>query len=438
MLAIVLGFLAVVAAMTVNEAAFQTAEKKMASVRARNLARQEAIQLRALLVDCETAVRGYLLTGRDEYLQPKIDASADVEQVLQRLRSAYDTPEWKLIVTDLERQTREMLDLIDEKVRMYQSGRHDAWRALLMSNLAKERMDAVRVATVKVDEHEVELLALERPLITRALAFGRYGIHLLALLSLGWWLYYLRRNEESQRALRLKAQVANTERDLLDKQVRQRTLELSELARHLTQVREDERSHLARELHDELGALLSAAKLDVARIRRMATQSAQVEINERLLHMGALIDEGIALKRRIIEDLRPSSLSNLGLVPALEILTREFSERSGLAIHTECSEVDCDERAQLAIYRLVQEALTNVHKHARAKNVWVQMGLQPEGITCSVRDDGQGFQPQPQSFGHHGLLGMRYRMESLGGVLSVTSTPGQGTEVRAQLPLQNS
>ena len=103
-----------------------------------------------------------------------------------------------------------------------------------------------------------------------------------------------------------------------------RTAQLKELAQHLQTIREDERSRLARELHDELGALLTAAKLDVARLKSRLGSDATADAAERLAHLNETLNGGIALKRRIIEDLRPSSLSNLGLVAALEILLREF------------------------------------------------------------------------------------------------------------------
>jgi len=106
--------------------------------------------------------------------------------------------------------------------------------------------------------------------------------------------------------------------------VRDRTTSLANLATYLQQVREDERGHLARELHDELGSLLTAAKLDVARLKSRLGDQAP-EALQRLQHLTETLNRGIALKRRIVEDLRPSSLSNLGLLPSLEILTREFS-----------------------------------------------------------------------------------------------------------------
>ncbi|MGE4051936.1 MAG: CHASE3 domain-containing protein [Piscinibacter sp.] len=437
LLGVVIASVVVAGVMAVNEYAFQSADRSVNSVRDRNDIRRDATQLRALLVDAESAVRGYLLTGREDYLQPNFVAREDIERLLTRLRAEYANTPWQSMVDEVDRQSDEMLALIDEKIRMYKNQQHEGWRALLMSNLAKERMDAVRLAISRIETHESEMVASERPSIYFALNIGRYGVHALMLLSLLWWLYFLRKNEEAQQLMAQRNDNVRAERDRLEIQVRQRTRELTELARYLTRAREQERQHLARELHDELGALLTAAKLDVARIHRMASKSGQTEIDERLRHMGMLIDDGIALKRRIIEDLRPSSLSNLGLVPSLEILTREFGERAGLTLHHELCAVECDDAGQLAIYRLIQEALTNVHRHAKARTVWIVMrDLGDDGMELTIRDDGAGFQASEQTFGHHGLLGMRYRMESLGGELRVSSAPGQGTEVQARLPFR--
>ena len=128
-----------------------------------------------------------------------------------------------------------------------------------------------------------------------------------------------------------RAAALRFERDRLEVEVERRTRDITQIANHLQTAREDERSSLARELHDELGGLLTAAKLDVARMRsRLA--AAPPEVLERMMHLVKTLDEGIALKRRIIEDLRPSSLSNLGLKAALEILCTEFAERSELEV----------------------------------------------------------------------------------------------------------
>ncbi|HTJ07805.1 MAG TPA: sensor histidine kinase, partial [Caldimonas sp.] len=190
-----------------------------------------------------------------------------------------------------------------------------------------------------------------------------------------------------------------------------------------------------RELHDELGALLTAAKLDAARLKSRLGKTTTPEIVERIAHLNETLNGGIALKRRIIEDLRPSSLSNLGLVAALEILLREFSSRSEIQVVENLAPVTVSAPAQLTIYRLVQEALTNVVKYAKANEVVVS--LQPSadgGATVAVRDNGIGFDTTAPRLARHGLIGMRYRVEADGGTMRLESAPGEGTLIEATLP----
>jgi signal transduction histidine kinase len=145
------------------------------------------------------------------------------------------------------------------------------------------------------------------------------------------------------------------------------------------------------------------------------------------------LNSGIALKRRIIEDLRPSSLSNLGLIPALEILTREFSQRSGLDITTNLESAELDETIQLTVYRLIQESLTNIAKYAEARNVEINLLSYKDHVTASVRDDGKGFDPKAVELSAHGLQGMRHRVEAAGGRLDINTA--SGTTITATLPL---
>jgi signal transduction histidine kinase len=353
--------------------------------------------------------------------------------VLTRLRGQYASSEWETLVADASRRANEKLSELLLVVKLYRDNATPAWQGLMQSDIGREKMQAVRDAVAQLDRHELGQIARERDAVSRSLTYGRLGVHGLTLLSLFGLAIFLRRNEALHLARRHHASELAQERDRLDREVARRTAELTELAQHLQTVREDERARLARELHDELGALLTAAKLDVARIRRM-TKTAAPEIDERLKHMSELLDQGIALKRRIIEDLRPSALSNLGLIPALEILTTEFAQRSGLQLSLELVDTFIDEDDRLALYRLVQEALTNVLRHAKATHVRVSLGEADGWMQLSIRDDGQGFDPDGVGAGHHGLLGMRYRIESLGGTLELLSAKGRGTLVLARLP----
>ena len=140
------------------------------------------------------------------------------------------------------------------------------------------------------------------------------------------------------------------------------------------------------------------------------------------------------LGRSIFEDLRPSTLSNLGLVAALDILAREFGERSGVAVHRDLNPVKLAPSAELMVYRLVQEAITNISKYAKATQVWIMLAARDGQIQVAVRDDGVGFDTGVQARSVYGLVGMRFRVEAERGTLSVVSAPGHGTSVQVSLP----
>jgi len=269
--------------------------------------------------------------------------------------------------------------------------------------------------------------------IRRSLQLSRIGVATVALAGLLAFYMYLLQTKALLASGRREQESLQRERDFLEVQVRERTANLAELATHLQNVREDERGHLARELHDELGALLTAAKLDVARLKSRLAGN-MPEAVERLTHLTNTLNSGIALKRRIVEDLRPSSLSHLGLVASLEILGREFEERSGLAITTDLEPVELGGSAQLTVYRLVQESLTNIGKYAEAKQAEISLHNFDSYITVEVKDDGKGFKVGSVGAGSHGLAGMRHRVEAAGGRLTVTSAEGEGTRISAVLP----
>ncbi|MEO7246076.1 MAG: ATP-binding protein, partial [Rubrivivax sp.] len=173
--------------------------------------------------------------------------------------------------------------------------------------------------------------------------------------------------------------------------------------------------------------------LDVARIRPKLQQAAP-DLMPRLAHLIESLNGGIALKRRIIEDLRPSTLDSLGLGPALEILCNEFAEQAGLTVHVDLQAVALRPGADITVFRTVQEALTNIGKYAQANEVRVAMWSQDDWAVVQVSDDGVGFDTERAPRGSHGLLGMRFRVQAEQGMLELRSAPGAGTTLTARLP----
>jgi CHASE3 domain sensor protein len=253
----------------ISESAYRGATGSLESIGGRDEARLQTETVLRGLLNAETGQRGYLLTGRKDYLQPYEWAAADIEKALDKLEKHYDSDAVvKPLVAELEKRSAEKLSELHTVIGLYDEGKHDLWRELTLSNIGKEKMDAIRQSATALIDIESGRIAEEREQVYRTLRLSRFGVNALAAISLLSLFMYLRQTAAADAAQGRHAKALEAERDRLEHEVARRTAELTELARHLQTAREDERSHLARELHDELGALLTAAKLDAARLKR--------------------------------------------------------------------------------------------------------------------------------------------------------------------------
>lgn len=208
-------------------------------------------------------------------------------------------------------------------------------------------------------------------------------------------------------------------------------------ATHLVRAREEERAAIAREIHDELGHALTALKLDLAWMTKRLPAN-QPELAERMTALVGLTDHTIAAARRLTTELRPGILDDFGLPAAIEWLGEQFSRRCGIPVAF-VHEADLPEAPApiaTAAFRIVQEALTNVARHADAKRVDVSLRLRLADLELAIHDDGQGFSPGARRrSGSFGLIGMNERAMAVGGSLTLRSHPGRGTTIRVRLPL---
>jgi len=216
-----------------------------------------------------------------------------------------------------------------------------------------------------------------------------------------------------------------------------RTRELASLSAFLQTHYEREKARLARQLHDELGGILTPAKMDLSWLQ--GRLGATPEYGERMNRLSKLIDQGIDLKRRIIENLRPSLLDHLGLASALQWYVDEACKSANLECNLRVA--DNLERMpadlEIALYRVVQESVTNVVKHAKAKRLDLTVERGPKGLRVLVADDGVGIQDlEAAKKMSHGLAGMKHRIRSVNGTFDVRSQPGQGTQVDVFVPLE--
>jgi signal transduction histidine kinase len=432
--ALPLATVAALAMFLISESSYQEAASTMVDLGIQGQARTNTQVLWRSLTDAETGQRGYLLTNRAEYLKPYVEAQGSVTETLNWLNDYYgadaDTDQ---LMKQVAKASRDKLAEMAETLKLHDQGKDDNWRALLLTNIGQEQMDAVRTLSQRLLDKQTTRVTAARESLSKTLLLNRIGVTTMTALSLLALGMYLRQTTALVRQREEQRRLIQVERDQLESEVLQRTEQLTDLARHLQTVREDERHHLARELHDELGALLTAAKLDVARLKSRLGDVTP-EVAERLKHLSEGLNSGIALKRRIIEDLRPSSLSNLGLVAALEILVREWGARNETRVDAHFEPVRLRPSGELTVYRFVQEALTNVTKYAHATEVQVRLDAEHGNVRVSVRDNGVGFDTDAPRASAHGLLGMRYRLESEGGKLQMQSSPDRGTLIRAQLP----
>ena len=386
------------------------------------------------MLDAETGLRGYLLTSDENYLKPYNEAIQNISITLQRIRQLIETTPQGMeffvpMSHSISRKTAEM----DLSLRLFREGNADALKFVMFTDMGNTDMSNIRELARKLDTLTAERAGRYQQDINSSLIMARIGVATVTLFGLFAFYLYLRQNNMVDRLHKREQALLSEERSRLENLVRERTATLTELANHLQQVREDERGHLARELHDELGALLTAAKLDVARLKSRIDMG-NPEIADRIKHMTETLNSGIALKRRIVEDLRPSSLANLGLSTSLEILTSEFAQRSGIEVEAIFEAVELPEATELTIYRLVQESLTNIGKYAKASQIQVTVHRYPTYVAVQIKDNGEGFDLASIRPNSHGLAGMRHRVEAAGGRLTINSALGAGTTVSAIIP----
>lgn len=425
--------LAVIALALINEVAYRRATDNAAE-RGEVLAVLD--ETRALGQAIETAgssERLYLLTGDSKHLQLARGAESAVAPHLQWLTAHYrHRPYAQRLVSQLSAACRARLALLSRAAQLGDEGRPaDALRLVSTDHSA---------SLVQTTLHAVETAELQRVRSLRdqgntALVVERFGIDSMALLTLLMLGFHAVRSRKQATDQSRHEQELQQERDRLEEKVHSRTAELADLTLHLQTAREDERGRIGRELHDELGSLLTAAKIDLEWICRCSDGEPH-DIAERLHHVGGLLDGSSAVARRIVEDLRPSALVHLGLAPALENLATDFAGTTGISVATDLSPVQLTESGRITAFRIVQESLTNVARHAHALHVTVSLQSGNGRAVIVVRDDGRGFDAASVRRTAHGLRGMLFRAQSEGGGLRVDSRPGAGTRIEAHLPLR--
>lgn len=396
--------------------------------------------LMQILTQAESGQRGYILTGDRNYLVPYQEAAAKVAEDVRQLTDAFANadPRTRADVAEVAHLSDVKLVEMRETLKLYQEQGRSAAVALISTDIGQKTMAVINALAARVQGEETNDM-LEASRSWRSDRWLNLAIMVAALLASLFLVLVLRRLV--MRYMHSKEREAEefAEREAqLERVVKLRTEDLSELSTQLQSVAEKERATLSRELHDELGGLLVAAHMDVSWLEeKLGVRDADVEEHFKRVHDA--LQAGVELKRRVVENLRPTLLDNLGLYAALRWQVADSCGRAGL----NCTERYPDEEfnlrpeAAIAIFRIVQEALVNILKHAQAHNVELFLERQGDWLVICVRDDGIGLPvDRRRALRSHGLASMRHRATALGGEWRVIRRAERGTEIVVRLPLE--
>lgn len=389
----------------------------------------DLVELRAGLVDAETGQRGYLLTRDPAYLEPFERAVRDLPTLAANVRNNLDSPELTSKLTALDELRGRMFAEIGASIKLAQQGDRTEAIGVVRSGQGTKLYEAFRASAdelIRIVDRQIQETrnAQQRNVDVFRMASGALGLLTIVLLALTVRLFM--REAMRREDLRLTQEA---QRHRLEDLISVRTAELSELSTHLQNVLEEEKAHLARDLHDEMGGLLTAARMDLSWLEgRSATLDD--EFKAKLADLSTALVEAMNLKRRVVESLRPALLDHFGLPMALKAYFEETCEKAGLACRTSIAE-DADKVPQpvaIALFRVAQEALTNIIRHANAKNVEIEFRLSDDDYRIRIGDDGSGMDLSRTSTSH-GLAGMRHRMHSIGARFNIDSAKGRGTRI---------
>lgn len=390
-------------------------------------------QMWMLLVDAEASAFAFLLMRSDLYLEPYRNSASRLKPLMAAMN--FDTPagsddheDWLILKRLVEAKLQHLGETLSR-------GRAPLAMSEDRGEMGKQLMDEIRVRLQilklrreKADQH----LASEYMHRVNKIQYAGYALGFASLcLILGLFVV-----QHRQVALRAKIQgLLETENSRLEAKVWSRTRELSNLASHLTNAREEERQRIARELHDEMGASLTAAKMDASWLRRHMGPHISDDMQERLLRLIESIGNTITLTRRLVDDLQPPLLKGLGLTEALRVLCEQHALDWQVDIDFPDKDLRFTQPQSLALYRIAQEAMNNIRKYARASHVKVSLTQQNDVVVLQVQDNGIGFDSDNLDIHGHGIAGMKHRTQMFSGRLAVFSKPGQGTRIEVQMPV---
>jgi signal transduction histidine kinase len=376
-----------------------------------------------------TYVRDYLLEADFERAEAY---RIEFEGVRNQMESALESyghelaPSEKLHYTALRATLTDYWEILTPIFQWDTAERRRSGYAFLRDQVFPRRQNMLAIADRIAKINEQQLNAGNDQVVGLLLKFkNRLVITLVAALALGLGLAALC----MYRILKLEMQVHARYEEVAEART-----ELKGLSARLVQAQELERRALSRELHDEVGQSLSAVLIELRNLSVGVATKSKEHLSERVETIKSLVEGTIRVVRNMALLLRPSMLDDLGLVPALKWQAREVSKRASIdvSVAAELGSDDFPDEYKTCIYRVVQEALHNVSTHAQASSVRIRVQQQPDRLTLSIQDDGNGFDNKQVK--GLGLLGIQERVTRLGGKCTVHSTPGTGTVLAVELP----
>jgi protein-histidine pros-kinase len=387
------------------------------------------------LLNLETQTQKILLT-KDRYFEIPFKKSIDeIKSAMNALESKgssyFDISQMKLLDQNVSSIIMHLAEIPDQEDITIRSQSYRTVQAEIVS--VQEKIGSIRegVRDAIRGANQVNINALN------TLRWAMFGLAIISFALL--FISYRQTRQQQQSAKQFTKEIFDKNNNL-ENIVNKRTEELIDLASYITSSSENEKKRIARELHDELGALLTAARMDTSWIRRTLKLKQDDPMKDRLDRLLENIDQSIHVGRSITNSLVPPLLRELGLLEAIIAMTEDAHDEDSPNYHLELtSELPAiSSDLELALYRICQESLTNIRKYADARNVTVRLLRKDENIELYIIDDGKGFDESFIKKGTNGMTGMRARATVFGGVATIKSLNHQGTTVKAILPIVNS
>ena len=434
---LIIGFLAALFFLTgAGQQRLQQASGRLQQTADRQLAIDE---LQSSIARSVGSQRGYLLTGDEKFLKNYDRYVADVEPRLERLRLAYEGSHADVDVRDLHVLIGKRLADLSMLMAIQKTQGTSAAISLVRTSVGSDTGEAINDVLEQLRFREAQEHVAAEAHWSQSLTLARWitvagTIFNMLLVGIAPRLVYMDMRRRTLQTAELRDQKLRLERE-----AEERNRELVELSTHLQNIAEREKASLARELHDELGGLLVGARMDISWVEQHLAEN-DSDLKMRLHRVQQSLSAGVDLKRRIIEELRPTLLDDVGLFAALRWQLKETCGRAGL----ECIESYPDEEPQvtseaaIALFRIAQEAFTNILKHAGATTVDITLSIHSDAIVMLISDDGKGIPAgRLTAIGSHGMASMRHRARALDGRLDIRCPASGGTTLLVQIPAAN-